>query len=276
MKAYEAATDERLPPHRPIYARIDGRSFSRFTRGMRRPFDADMSSVMVETTKALVGHTHARIGYTQSDEISLVWLADNAASQTFFDGRVQKLCSVLSGYATAAFTRALLASDLRDYADRLPHFDCRVVSLPTTTEAANMFLWRALDARKNAVSMAARAHFSAKELHGKRQGDMRAMLAAVGVEFEDYPAFFKQGTFVQRVAVERRLSASELESIPERHRPAPDALVTRSEVRAMDMPPLWEVSEREALIFAPSPAKSHSDAADGQHGMNPNPEQGTR
>lgn len=251
MKRYEAVEDRRFDGHLPIYARIDGRAFSRFTRGMERPFDRDMSGAMVATAKALVEKTHARIGYTQSDEISLVWLQEDEESQVFFDGRVQKLCSVLAGLATAAFTQAVIGSDrLRPYADRLPHFDCRVMQLPSISEAANMFLWRELDATKNAVQMAAQALYSPKQLHGKNQKDQRAMIAAAGVDFESYPAFFKRGTFVRRETFDRPFTVDELARIPEAHRPPSDTLVTRSEVRELDMPPLLSVANREAVIFA--------------------------
>src|SRR3569832_1982692 len=91
MKAYEAVeTARKLDPLLPIYARIDGRAFSTFTRGMERPFDLRMTGAMVETTKHLVHATHARIGYVQSDEISLVWLAEGPNSDTLFSGKVQK------------------------------------------------------------------------------------------------------------------------------------------------------------------------------------------
>lgn len=91
MKAYEAAeSDRRFMPLLPIYARIDGRSFSRFTAGLARPFDLAFQEAMILTTKALVEHTHARIGYTQSDEISLVWQQDRYDSDVFFGGRVQE------------------------------------------------------------------------------------------------------------------------------------------------------------------------------------------
>jgi tRNA(His) 5'-end guanylyltransferase len=44
MKAYEAVETARtLDPALPIYARIDGRSFSTFTPSMRRPFDPRMA-----------------------------------------------------------------------------------------------------------------------------------------------------------------------------------------------------------------------------------------
>jgi len=263
MKAYEAVEGRRFESGLPIYARIDGRAFSRFTRGMKRPFDPAMSKAMVDTTKGLVADTHARIGYTQSDEISLVWLAEGEA-QAFFDGRVQKLCSVLAGLATAHFTAALYASDeLRDRARGLPHFDCRVLQLPSKAESANMFLWRELDARKNAVSMAAQSVFSHKQLQGKGQRDMLEMLAGAGVDFNAYPASFTRGTFVRRVSVERTLTQAEREAIPEKHRPAPEAVVTRTELAVLHMPRFSEVENREAVIFDGDAALTRIRAAKG-------------
>lgn len=162
MKDYETQEcARRFLPMLPVYARIDGRSFSRFTRDFARPFDERISKAMIETTKGLVDHTHARISYTQSDEISLVWLGDTYESGIFFDGKIMKMASVLAGLATALFINALPS-----YGERLPHFDCRVLQLPNRAEATNMFLWRELDATKNAISMAARAYYSHKALVG--------------------------------------------------------------------------------------------------------------
>ena len=244
MKAYEAVeTARKLNPLQPVYARIDGRSFSRFTRGMERPFDDRMIEAMVETTKHLVHETHARIGYTQSDEINLVWQADSPESDILFSGKVQKLASVLASMAAAKFATVIPV----EYADRLPHFDARVLQLPSQTEAANMFLWRAMDARKNAISMVAQSRFSPKALHRKSQKDMLAMLADEGVDFEALPVRFKRGSFVRRMTVERDLTPDELERIPEKHRPT--GPVPRSEMQVLDMPPFNEVGNRVAVIF---------------------------
>jgi tRNA(His) 5'-end guanylyltransferase len=250
MKAYEAAGDTRLDATSPIYARLDGRSFSRFTRGMERPFDPAMTEAMIATAAGLVEHTHAAIGYTQSDEISLVWLAASAESQVFFDGRVQKLASVLAGLGTALFTQAIMRGPLAERAATLPHFDCRVVGLPSREEAANMLLWRQLDARKNAVSTAARAHFSHKALHGKNRRQMLEMLALEGVDFEAFPSAFKRGTFVRRVTEFRPFTVAELERIPETFRPSPDELVERSEVRRLDVPHMLDMTDRVGFVFA--------------------------
>lgn len=244
MKAYEAVeTARKLDPMLPIYARIDGRSFSVFTRGMERPFDARMTTAMVETTKYLVNKTNARIGYTQSDEISLVWLADSPESDVIFSGKLQKMVSVLASMAAAKFAIVIPA----EYADRLPHFDCRVFQLPSKDEAANAFLWRAMDARKNAISMVAQANFSHKALFGKDQKAMLAMLADAGVDFEAFPASFRRGSFVRRDVVERMLTDDELARIPEKHRPT--GAVTRTDMKVVDVPPFNKVMNRVAVIF---------------------------
>ncbi len=254
MKGYEAReTERRFLPLCPIYARIDGRCFSSFTRGMGRPFDPAMSEAMVATVSGLVEATHARIGYTQSDEISLVWLADNPKSESFFGGKAQKVVSVLASLATAIFTREILRGPYASRADLLPHFDARAFTLPNRTEAANAFLWRELDATKNAVSMAARSVYSAKALHGKKSAEMQEMLFAKGINFNDYPAAFKRGTFVRRVVRERSLSADELAGIPEAHRPATGATFLRSSIERLDMPRFGSVTNREAVIFDAAP-----------------------
>ena len=244
MKAYEAVeTARRLDVHLPIYARIDGRAFSSFTRGMRKPFDERMLNAMINTTRHLVGATHARIGYTQSDEISLVWLADRPESDIFFSGKIQKMVSILASMAAAKFVTVCP----EEFRNRLPHFDCRVLQLPSTIEAANAFLWRAMDARKNAISAVAQVHFSPRQLHGKDQKAMLAMLAEIGVDFESFPAAFKQGTFLRRKTSLRCLTDVEMEKIPVAHRPV--GPVERSSVVSIDLPPFNKVTDREEVIF---------------------------
>lgn len=68
MKWYERRyTLHTLMPMIPIMVRIDGVSFSRFTRGLKKPYDERLSQLMIDTTKYLVAETGARCGYTQSD-----------------------------------------------------------------------------------------------------------------------------------------------------------------------------------------------------------------
>ena len=256
MKAYEAVeTSRRLNPSTgPVYARIDGRGFSNLTRSMRRPFDERMSGAMVETARRLVDETGAAIGYTQSDEVSLLWSItfENENSQMFFDGKVTKLVGVLSGLATAAFTRAVATSEpeFAKYAEKLPHFDARVFQLPDLEEGVNALIWRGKDATRNAVQSAAYARYSPATTHRKSTNQLREMLAADGIDFAAYPAAFRCGTYLRRVAEMRELTPGELASIPEGKRPAPGHLVMRKAIREIDMESLVEVENRIGVVFA--------------------------
>lgn len=253
LKTYEAVeSNRRLDVRSPIYARIDGRGFSKFTRDMDRPYDIRMSRAMIETTRYLVEKNHARIGYTQSDEISLVFQAGwEEGSDVLFNGRVQKLVSVLAAQATIAFASAVRKTPgMGHYLDRHPHFDCRVFQLPNQSEAANAFLWRERDAVKNSVSMAARAYYSHNALDRKNGREMKEMLARKGIDFEnDFPTFFKRGTWLRRVSFDRPFTEEELARIPEVHRPEPGTMVTRSEVREIEMPDFNLVKNRIEVIF---------------------------
>lgn len=130
-------------------------------------------------------------------------------------------------------------------------FDCRVWTTPTLDEAANVFLWRERDATKNSISMAARCYYSHKELLNKSGSEMQEMLFQKGVNWNDYPDFFKRGTFVQRRTRCSVLTPSELEALPPLHdaRKSPDLMVMRSEVCVIEMPPFNKVKNRVAVLF---------------------------
>jgi tRNA(His) 5'-end guanylyltransferase len=219
-KSFEMAeTDRRGDVGEPIYIRIDGSRFSRFTRGMERPYDERMSSAMVATVKAIMADYHSLIGYTQSDEISLVFYS--AEHETHHGGKYQKIVSRLASKATAKFRAAAMENGLERFVERQePEFDARAFAVPSLDVASKVLRWRELDATRNAIQMAAQAFYSHKALHGKNGDDMLAMLADKGVAFDDYPAFFRRGTFIRRVVEERMLTADELAGIPEKHRPS--------------------------------------------------------
>lgn len=217
----------------PLMARLDGRAFHTFTRGLARPYDTRLSDLMVDTTKYLVEQTHAKVGYTQSDEISLFWVNKTEAEESayMFDGKYQKLCSVLAGMASAYFTKEL-EKRIPEKAHLLGIFDCRVWNVEDLGEVYLNYLWRQDDAIKNSISMAAQAHFSPKQLHGVGSEAKKQMLRDIGKPWEVEPDFFKWGSFVQRKTFQAELTAEQLEKIPERFRPT--GLVTRSEVQTVD------------------------------------------
>lgn len=248
MKIYESQTSALLLPRLPILARIDGKTFHTFCRGLQRPYDTRLSELMQQTTKFLVEETHALCGYTQSDEISLVWYTKEVGSEALFGGKVLKLTSILASMATAAFN-ARRREMLPDKPEAF--FDCRVWNVPTEDEIANYFIWREQDAVRNSIAMAAQAQFSHKQLHGKNAKDMHEMLHEKGIHWGDYPDFFKRGSYWIPKMILRPFSAEELTTLPEKHeaRKNPDLMVQRRQVQSPAIPILTTIQNRVGVLL---------------------------
>lgn len=73
IKGYEKEGEKRIPYDEYIIVRIDGHKFSKFTKGFKKPYDKILSVSMENTTKDLVEEFGAVTGYTQSDEITLIF-----------------------------------------------------------------------------------------------------------------------------------------------------------------------------------------------------------
>lgn len=255
MKRYEATEAQRaLPPDRPVLVRIDGRRFPKFTRGFRKPFDPDLSGAMRETCRLLVGETGARVGYVQSDEISLILERRHEEDALPFSGRSQKIASTCASLATALFIRALYRSHPERALEGLPSFDARVWSVPDRSEAANAVLWRVQDARKNGVSAACRTVASPSEMRGLSGPEMIALMRDRGVDFEtDIAEADRLGLLYQRRSQLTRIDDATWERIPTRSRPE-NREVTRSSVVELSARALLDAADKPFLIFGPDGA----------------------
>ena len=252
MKQYEANTEQKLLPRLPIIVRLDGRSFSKFTKGMNKPFDLKFREAMTETAKYLVKETHALFAYTQSDEISLILYTDNIKSgSTMFDGRVQKLTSVLASLASTKFLMEMLDKfPNKINADgRLPHFDARAFVLPSKIEAANCILWRVNDAVKNSIQMLAQSEFSHKELLGKNTNELQNKLfVEKGINWNDLPRSLKQGDFIRKERVMTVLTPEQLSRIPQDKIPE-NGVVSRNTIKVLSMPSFHDIKNTVEFIF---------------------------
>jgi tRNA(His) guanylyltransferase len=252
LKSYESQeTARKLMPGVPVYARIDGRSFSRFTRNMARPFDTRMTAAMVHALSHVLEESGATIGYTASDEISLGWALTDHTQELWFGGKIHKLTSVLASITTVAFVQGIQRNfeNSQELLDRMPHFDCRVFQVPNLHELANCFLWRNLDATKNAISQAAHHYYNHAELQGKNSSQKQEMLFQKGINFNDLPDSFKRGVFVRKQTVAEPFDAQAWASIPIQHRPNLDSLLMRSKIISFDLPPLNRVKNRVDCLF---------------------------
>lgn len=227
MKKYEYITRTHLVPRMPVVIRIDGKAFHSFTKGFKRPFDDILIGAMQETMKYLCENIQGcALGYTQSDEISLV-LIDymRLDSNSWFDYNIQKCCSVAASMATMAFNRAfadllwsyynttavmldLFSGRGNSYFEALEKarengamFDARVFNMPKE-EVTNCILWRQNDATRNSIEMVGQAYFSHSELQGKSCNDIQDMLFQKhGINWNDFPTHYKRGSCCVRMPV---------------------------------------------------------------------------
>lgn len=186
MKAYERCFEYTLPKRIPVIVRIDGRAFHTITRRrFGKNWSLEFVEQMVEVAKTVSKDMGCKFCYSQSDEVSFL-LTDYETIKTdgWFKYDIRKIISVSASLAASVFSRLH---------GRNISFDSRCFSMPQD-DVCNYFLWRQLDATRNAVQMAGREYFSHKELHQKTGYMIQEMLFQQhGINFNDYPIVRKRG-----------------------------------------------------------------------------------
>lgn len=197
MKTYERLSESQLILNLPIVVRLDGKSFSKYTSRLERPYDLKLIELMQNTCKHLMKISHnIKVAYQQSDEITLI-ISNDYDNPVEYSGRVQKLCSILAAECSVYFaTHAyILENALHDH----PVFDCRIFNVPDWVEASNAVLWREQDATKNSIQLAGQSNFSHKEMQGLKNNQVQEkLLLEKNINWNDYPASFKRGSYIKR------------------------------------------------------------------------------
>ncbi len=183
----------------------------------------------------------------------MLW-EDNSLSQTIYNGRVDKLLSELASKLSVRFNK-LLPYYLPEKMNNEPYFDAKIWNAPSIEEAANCFWVRELSVTKNSISMAA-DEVVGGNLTGVNGKMKQEMMFENGVNFNDYPADFKRGTYVQRRKEFIKFTSEEIEQLPEKHaaKTNPDLMVERSVVKVLDMPVFSKVINKvDVIIYGKDP-----------------------
>lgn len=237
---YEKRTRQFLPRRTNTIIRLDGKAFGTFTKGYERPFDDQLIDMMNWTTKFLCENVQGCVlGYTQSDEITLVLQDfDKLTTDAWYDGQVQKIVSVSASMATAKFNQLLMqnyfsdegykkgiSSHFNEDMDReeiydipirvgklinympsqkdIAFFDSRVFTIPEQTEVINNLIWRQQDCVRNSISMVAQSLYSHKELHKKSANEMQEMIFQKGQNWNDLEVGKKRGRMVVKKPIDK-------------------------------------------------------------------------
>lgn len=214
---YEDRFRYKLPRRTYTIIRIDGKAFHTYTKGLERPFDVGLIEDMNETTKHLCKNIQGvKFGYVQSDEISLLLTDfDDLQTDMWFDGNLQKMCSVAASMATSKFNQLRLIRKCNEEGNdmgvinediitkfKMAEFDARIFQISNSFEVENYFIWRQQDATRNSISSVAQSLYSHKELNGKSSNEKQDMIFQKGINWNEYPARMKRGGFIGKVTRE--------------------------------------------------------------------------
>lgn len=221
MKEYEAVSDVAMMKRVPVVVRLDGKGFSRLTKRLKldKPFDVRFLTAMADTMVSVASKVQGCVvGYTQSDEISLVLINYRSLdAEPYFGNRVLKIASITSSMATARFNRRLVqlmpdGLTGTDSEDIEAYFDSRPFTVPDATEAMNELIWRQQDCVRNSILSAAYYEIgkvkgrktTQKMMHGLNTSQLQELLfQEVGINWSTYyTPELKRGTVTYRKLVE--------------------------------------------------------------------------
>ena len=193
MRVFETAHDFSVLPHMYMVARLDGRGFTKLTKEtlpLEAPFDERFRDYMIATTSHLMTCGFRIVyGYTESDEISLLFAQD----ENTFGRKTRKLNSVLAGEASAKFSLMI---------GQVACFDCRISQLPRPQDVVDYFRWRNEDAHRNALNAhcywalrkkGKSAQQATKQILGLSVADKNELLFQEGINFNNVPQWQKRG-----------------------------------------------------------------------------------
>ena len=209
LKRYEQFSQMRIIPDMPLILRVDGRSFSNYTKRLKleKPFDERLRNIFIEVSKDLMNEFNPEYIYTFSDEINILF------SNIPFEGRIEKIDSVLASFVSSSFMKHLLLNkdDFNvDMEDLKPvSFDCRIIQIPEDTK--KYFKYRQDEAWRNCLNSYAQSVLNknnspqktAKKLFKLNKSQINDLLFDNGININDVPLWQKRGLSVYKISEEK-------------------------------------------------------------------------
>jgi tRNA(His) guanylyltransferase len=199
-KAREIYKDIKALP--PAIVRVDGRNFKETLsrRGFEKPYDLKLEKAMVAASRSFIENSGLAVewAYTFSDEINLFF------TELPFDGRVEKIDSVVPSFLASALALGLGANEPLA-------FDSRVVPLHSE-DVAGYLQWRQAEAWRNhmqaygfytLIKEGISERAAAKMMRGMKFEGIHEMMWQRGINLGETPAWQRKGVFIHKKAVEK-------------------------------------------------------------------------
>lgn len=200
---YENSYSQNIIPKIPLIIKIDGRSFSKITKHVQKPFchktAAMLSNTMVNLVKQIDG---AVCGYQYSDKIILVLRNDRSPDEVpWFGNDIQGICSCTSSMATYEFLNQLWDLDDPPPLEGLISFKAHVFALPSIKETINYLIYRQGRCLQQSINETVKTVLYSRYgkdtnsiLEDKNIEDRKMILAESGFDFESLPSAFRNGS----------------------------------------------------------------------------------
>jgi tRNA(His) 5'-end guanylyltransferase len=181
----------------PVIVRADGRNFKEALArlGLEKPYDIRLEKAMVSAGRMLIEESGLAPvwAYTFSDEFNVFFRA------LPFQGRIEKLDSVVPSYLASALTMALKA-------DTPLAFDARVIPLHPE-DVPGYLKWRQAEAWRNhmqsygfytLVKEGVPEHEASQRMKGMKFEDIHEMMWQKGVNLGVTPGWQRKGVLIYR------------------------------------------------------------------------------
>jgi tRNA(His) guanylyltransferase len=207
ISSFEENTNYKLLTRLPLVITINGRSFSKLTSLLDKPFSNEFAECMYSTMSKLVQEIDGSFfGFASNDEITIISRNDQHADTTpWYDNNIQKIVSVVSSIATYNFNNAAASIEMNVLGDTI--FTTNVFAAPSINEVANIAILKQQQAIFKSINFAC-----LYELINKYDRDtIKDMLVGMtfddkidllqeecGTNYNNYPLSFRRGVACYR------------------------------------------------------------------------------
>lgn len=196
MKEYEVYSTLKVPKNSKIIVRLDGRAFHALANSLnlKKPYDKYFYRLMLNVCVDLFKEFGASFIYSFSDEISI--LLDDIP----FNGRVEKINSVIASFAAASFVMHL-DKDIK----KAVSFDSRIIPI-ADDDIVKYFKWRQDESWKNCINSYGIFFLKSKysdnqandKINGLKSNEIHELLFQNDINLNDVDTYKKRGIAIYR------------------------------------------------------------------------------
>lgn len=209
IEAYQELSDYKLLSRIPLIICVNGRSFSKVTSLLEKPYCVNFAECMFSTMLKLCTEIEGTIfAYQNNDEIVIIARNDQTTeTNPWYDNKIQKISSVTASIATLHFNRCISNMELNYLND--PIFTASIFTVPNIVEAINTIIYKQQKNFHNSIQLACFYELLNKKYDKETIKEMLIGLSIddkidllsqeCNIDFNQYPISFRRGAACYKV-----------------------------------------------------------------------------